>query len=813
MQDHFKEIFIKYLRKILFLFICLSMFTGCLNAPPKVDEAASTNILPSSTVMLTLAPTFTLTPDLPTATPTLEPTFTPPSLPTLALRKNSSVYELVKPSPEGLLELMDILNTQYSYFSRQYDDKGNFRFNFILDELSSLFAVIDAETRFYYPYGFPDPEIVWNYYPFTSQDGYPVFPSVYLDSLTNAVLYELNRHPADFKAHGTVDGKGYTVKRYQLELDHDPQPEWLVRMDWEEIVALSWLVLDQNPDGNYTKLTQSLADMLWIIPTSTVTIETLQDFTGDGLTDIISLKKGYAAGSDWYSFYIAKGTRNGFQELDSIDHAVSVTNSAVEPHYTIETPSGSNLLTLTIVDPHRINWDCGWDTQTSYRWPNGIGQITITGKEIPQMPECSLARAVSLLDPVDNRTAIQLLENAIAHFDENDSEQRGKLLFAHYRLAILYALSDQDFRSRQHLEWLVENLTESEQYLKENLLLLLGEKKISAIKLCDSLYSAVAETPSSWEKYIGATAAAHAYPGSSEIYPPAICPLQDIIVDQLRKVDLTVQPIPEKALTDQMIPIALNQTYSFPDQAHSASFMLIREKTPYIAGYVPALDGWSWRILEEFEATEEPPQTFFKDVTGDGFPELAYFQKYKNWYCPENEQGYKVFLTTSAGTGFVSATNNICNSVDKTLDLAKHLPDENGDGVVDWVADQVRQYAGDSILTAEQVSLATWFTPYEIRSFIPEENNDGDNRANVISQLYESNNPSKVRQKLVDERNNLNPVDPFIDREWQRLTYLIAVSYEMEGQTDQAIETFTSVIQSNNQTLWGNLAELHLMPK
>jgi hypothetical protein len=800
----------KHFQNFFVLLTCIGLLSGCLNASQKETEGV--NFLATNTITPVTTTVPILTPTLPAATPTLEATPTPPPLPALVHGENSSAYQLTEPAPEGLLALIDIINMQHSYFERASRGEDNQEVNFMLDELFTLLHVTDAEIGFHHPDGFPDPEIVWNYYPFTNHDTYPVFPSAYLDSLMNAVLQELNRRSGDFKAPGTIDGKGYTLKRYRLELDHDPQPEWLVRMDWEEIVALSWLVLDQNPDGSYTKLAQSLPDSEWLV-LSGVTIETLQDFTGDGLTDIISLKQGYAAGTDWYIFYVAKGTKDGFQELDSIDHAVSVTNSSVEPHFMIETPPGSNWLTLTIVDPHRINWDCGWDTKTSYRWPNGIEQITITGKEIPQTPDCSLARAVSLLDPVDNTTAIQLLENAIGQFDEKDMEQRGKLLFAHYRLAILYALSDQDSLSRQHLAWLIESLTGSEQYLKENLLLLLGEKKISPMKLCDILYSAVAEIPVSSEKYMGATAAAHAYPGSSEIYPPAICPLQDIIMDQLRKVDMTVQPIPEKVLTDQMIPIALNQTYPFPDEAHPASFMLIREKTPYIAGYVPALDGWNWRILEEFDATEEPPHTFFKDVTGDGFPELAYFQKHRYWPCPENEQGYKVFLTTSAGTGFVSVTNYVCNPVHKTLDLAKHLPDENGDGVVDWVADQIRQYAGDSVLTAERVGLPTWFTPYEIRSFIPEDNNSNDNKVNVISELYESNNPSRVRQKLVNGRNSLNPADPFADREWQRLTYVIAVSYEIEGQSDKAIAAFISVIQSKNQTLWGNLAELHLVPK
>jgi hypothetical protein len=710
---------------------------------------------------------------------------------------------------------MDVLNTQYSSFGHFYDDKGNLIFDSMLDELSKVLHVTATETNFYYPDGFPDPQIVWDYYPFTNQDHYPVFPSIYLDNLTSAVFDDFNSHPDHLKDRGVLDGKEYTVQTYKIELDNDPQPEWLVRMDWEEIVALSWLVLDQDPDGNFTRLSQSLPDSDWLI-LSDVKIEALQDFTGDGLTDIISVKQGYAAGTDWYRFYIAKGTNNGFQELASINHAVSVTNSSVEPHYAIKIPSGSNWLTLTLVDPHRINWDCQWDTETSYRWPYGTEQIIVAGKEMPQTPECSLARAVSLLEPVDNATEIRLLEDATARFDQTNAEQRKKLLFVHYRLAILYALSDQDLLSRRHLEWLAENLTESEQYLKENVLLQLGENKISAIKLCDSLYSASSEMPDSWGKYMGATAAAHAYPGSSEIFPPAICPLRDIIMDQLRKVDVTVQPISESAFIDQMIPVALVQTYPLPDQTHPASFILIREKTPYIAAYVPTLDGWNWRILEEFDATEDSPQTFLSDVTGDGFPELAYYQENRYWYCPENEQGYKVVLTTSIAASFVSITTNVCNPVAKPFDLANYMPDDNKDGMVDWVVDQIREYAGESGLPATRVGQGRWFTPDELTMLIPKENS-GDEATDVTDRLtdklYAGENVPAIRQKLISARNELNDTDPLIDWKWQRLTYLIAVSYELEGQTDQAVKTFTSVLYSENQTLWANLARLHLIPK
>ncbi len=290
MGTHFKETTMKHFQNFLVLFTCVSLLSGCLNASQKATETARADILATSSITPVVTTTPSLTPTLPSATPTLEATPAPPSLPTLPPSKNPSSYQLTKPTPEGLLALMDVLNTQYSYFGHFYDDKGNLIFDSMLDELSNVAYVTATETNFYYPDGFPDPQIVWDYYPFTNQDHYPVFPSVYLDSLANAVFDDFNRHPDHLKDQGTLDGTGYTVQIYQIELDHDPQPEWLVRMDWEEIVALSWLVLDQNPDGSYIKLIQSLPDSEWLV-LSDVTIKALQDFTGDGLTDLISMKQ------------------------------------------------------------------------------------------------------------------------------------------------------------------------------------------------------------------------------------------------------------------------------------------------------------------------------------------------------------------------------------------------------------------------------------------------------------------------------------------------------------------------------------------
>jgi hypothetical protein len=598
-----------------------------------------------------------------------------------------------------------------------------------------------------------------------------------------------------------------------VEIDYDPGPEWLVRMDWKEIAALSWLVLDQNADGAYTRLAGSLPDIPWISPISQVTIKALQDFTGDGLTDVIFLDSGYSAGTYSYKFHIARGTENGLEALRSINAGVPVILSGNSDYFEIGVPAESTWLHLTISDPRDLNWGCAWTTKTSYRWSYGREQIFITDKEMPKTPECSLARAVSVLEPVNDTTAIRLLENAIHHFDENNVDQHGKLLFAHFRLALLYTGLNQAL-SRQHLEWMIQNSTEAEGDLPEKLSTLLEAEEINPITLCNMLYrGSEVELPNHWKKHLSRTAAIQAFPAAAEIYPPAVCPLQDIIIDRLREVNLNTQPIPESALTDQGIPVSAIQTYPFPNQKYLASFVLLGETTLYVMGYVPSAQGWQWRLIGEFDPSQGSPQTFFEDVTGDSFPELAYSQEYPGRDCSGNEQGYQVLLTTYAGVGFVSLTQHVCHPVNEAFDVTRYLPDEDEDGVVDWVTQQIRDAGGDSSPSAKRIKPGTWFTLDEVRPVIPEQNSSGDTQADLISRLYGSDQPAIIRRRLIREREVLDLAEAWADREWQRLTYLIAVSYEIEGQTDQALETFISVLQSENQTLWGNLAALHVIAR
>lgn len=67
-----------------------------------------------------------------------------------------------------------------------------------------------------------------------------------------------------------------------------------------------------------------------------------------------------------------------------------------------------------------------------------------------------------------------------------------------------------------------------------------------------------------------------------------------------------------------------------------------------------------------------------------------------------------------------------------------------------------------------------------------------------------------LRQSLENAREEIMSSAPPNQFEWQKYCYWIALTYEREGQQDQAIVEFYKVLTSSPQTIWWSLAQNHL---
>lgn len=793
--------------------ICIIGFAVACTVQPPTTLPAISPATPTVTALVTKrspaatrSATVTSRPTQ-TPTPSSTPTPTAPTLPTLP--SVSANARFITPAPESLLNLIELNNSRYSYAQNNYDG-SDLVIKQILNDTPHLNSLLNYEIRRNYPDGFPNTSVIWQNNPFKNIEWWPVYPSAYLTLLSDAVFTKLNQEQISLANQTVLKNKDYKIRVFPIEIDRDPEPEWLLLIEWETLGDISWLTLDSPANAPYVKLDSQLPRVLrW--SEGEDDIEVLQDFTGDGLTDLIFRDYGYFFGTDFGTFYIAQGDPTGFISIGAVDQRIPgyLSEGLI---YEVRNLGAGLQPSLVISDPHQINWDCNWETVTVYRWPNGNQRSQITQETLPNTPNCYLAQAVSLTNPPKNQTAIQWLEQAARGFDKNDPVQLAKLAFARYRLAILYALERNEVQARQNFQWVIDNSPQSPAFVQNQLSPLLEAKPLNPLALCEMMANATPEQlPQVWLDYANATAAFNAYPYSPELYPPVICEPREILKQQLQSVKFNAQTSPAEALNRAGFSVVSTVPYPIPDQPHPGWLALVGEERPYVVGYLPTLDGWRWEVMYQFSIAKGRTQVVNEDFTGDGYPELAFIQPLvKNFTCQAAEQEYELYLTTATQLGFVSVGRNACNPKNQTPNFPAIFADADEDGVVDWVTEQMERYGTKLTAAPPRSGPATWLTPEEIQSlFIPKPTQNAT-PVDYLTLIYEQNAPAAARAELLTEREQLTLRDDEELHRWQYLTLLIGLSYAKEGQPDKALETFIAVINTQPQTIWGNFAAMYV---
>ncbi len=758
-----------------------------------------------------------------TRTPRPTPTFslpfyvtvtaTFPVLPTPVSISPSTNVALVRPEVKDLLDAVKIVNQQYAGVQNSYTDGNDPLYRYQYNEIREVNDILNYEFIGDYLGDIPDPGLIWKYYPLES-GWFPLYPDKYLDLLTQAVYAMVQEKVIILSDQMTYIGNKFKVEVHKVEIDKEPGAEWLLLIRWEALGALTWLTIDETGESKYRELNSDLPKLTGSSNELDDRILILQDFTGDGQTDIIFLDYGYFWGTDFGTFYVARGIKDGFVLLSSISQSIPGYLST-GLLYSIGTPDNSKWLTLTISNPNSINWDCYWETVTNYRWPYGKEQVTTINELPPKSTDCYLAQAVEIDYSLDNRSAIQYLEYAISRLNPSDPVQSAKIQFSHFRLSVLYALEDMTLPAYQHLQLFVASIKDNPS-LSDILKPLLEEDRINPFLLCDRVANLdISLIPIGWRNYVNATGALNAYPKNVDPYPPAICPLSNILSDELNKIIFDPISSPEQVLIENGFPVASTYEYPVPGQDHPSWFALLGEETKYVVGYILGPQGWHWHLIYRFAHSTYSPQVFYQDTTGDGFPELGFYLRMnQNYGCDENFDGYYLLLTTATDFGLVTLDNFICNSQNNPKDITFFLTDDDKDGLVDWVVNKINETYGEEKLSTERMAAVTWFSPSEISAWINGANAETrDSEVDIVKKLFLSTNPAVEREYLRQYRDNLDPNNELTPRMWQRLTYLIAISYELEGLDEYALKAYMELMSAQPYTIWGVLAAMHVRVK
>lgn len=794
-------------KTIVFIAIVLVILTGCAERfqasvlPTEGDS--NTPVTPTSEIMPSSQSTTSTPPqtDSPQMTATLEPpSFEVP----LSSYSSNSGYQLVTPSAEEYIRLLQLMEIQDDYYWSK--EVG----------LTPLSQVLEEDLGMFHSMLFRE----FSSFHARVEDAYDLYKLAYPDISISGLMFQnlseqafldyLNTEDVILVDGETAESEYFIWKPFQVQLDSDREPEWLVEF---ENGGLTFLVLD------YTDDEYELVD--WFLykgyrGNKEFEILDLRDQNGDGFSDLLILEHDYFWGTISLNVVFAYGMNQAFSiETDDLYRVMSYSGI----------PEGfydPNLRELTIELDNADPWFCNWETRIIYRWYQATEPISTTGEDPPGTSGCLLTQATFPESDLSINESIYLLREVIRGYQNSPPRDIDYLAFARYRLAILHAIRGEQAYVREQLAKLIEleqSDSEAAASLKDPINTLLGREHISPADLCYMTFIPVitekSQISSTWADELSYASLFEAY-AITEPYPAGFCSISDVVTHaaEIANFDSTEDP------TEFLQSLGLEIQHSFSFQADSSLppswIFLIMNDNPQILEYKPSADRTDrWRVLHDFVPSSLEYEWLHEDVTGDGRVDLAivFDSEHKRVICGIEEKKISIFFASrTLDPRRSSIGTHTCMSED--IKLTDFLSDIDGDGISDFL----QQYYSPQIEDSLQLESAT-VPIIDFSQFLkaderdtPDSLDEIDSLARFVYFVLNSEHPYEyqpaIRELLIAYRDH-----PYSYYPLSALRYLLARTYELEGDTCTAVQHYLTVIQNNPATLWSQLAAAHIKPE
>ncbi|RMH88135.1 MAG: hypothetical protein D6681_14795 [Calditrichaeota bacterium] len=753
--------------------------------------------------------------DMPSKLPP-SPSPTPEDTPIVTLppiQGSIDEYRLRFAPPKDVLKIL----TQALYEGNSPVDSQIFGFEFKRSYEPEQFFAGPLDEEFYWRDIFP-------YTPVLSGFG----EDIELDIMSNYLVAYLNDkhvtlHP--LHEHFYIPGI-WDIQVFEAGTTQDNLPRWLVGTCFDVSIPggldrCFWVTLGQRQDGTYFQTSQPLLDF-WGGQDIENPEYQIRDVNGDGITDFVINQFIGGLGMHAELYHVILGSHDEMHVIESSargeDNGGQLLTYWTEAQWSLSPDNHLPMLALTRFEDLKP-WDCITSSKKTYQWIGEQERVTEYPVTYPDTAICKIAYAVTG-DFTDRRERIRLLNAAYNHKDGLSGEYKAFVL---YKLALLHALEGEDWAARQYIATLAQVAATGETpiaaYLTEAIQPLLAEPIVQPYKLClaaESLQQLSDKTPGN--PFTGFSI--YPYTGFQAGYPGPLCNTRDILSDVLDTI--TPSGNPEDALRNAGIPTIF--TVPFEHASHPATWVTAipvdaaeeyfilgapNNQAIFVYAYNPEI---GWEILSQ--------SNFFADIafhtddiTGDGIPDVAVVAKSPHQNrCKGTLYASELLITQVKGkTLLYTNTYTICLPKDKTFDFDAFLADANQDGTVDWVMDVLaKNYDTTVILEPTEEALRTqlWFvTPEQV--FSPSD--PATLLSNLATQVLTSTTPWEYRDEILRDRERWAAGDSTDERNLHAgLDYLLALTYELEGNEEQAKALFFQIWQDESDTVWAYLAASRL---
>jgi hypothetical protein len=650
------------------------------------------------------------------------------------------------------------------------------------------------------------------------------------------------------------DKDAYTVNNFvgrifPIEIDGDPLPEWLVEVKDESGFYLSsysfWMTFDQNENGVYRRLINQIP---WIWGNSLMNELDFQlsDLTGDGLTDIALLESECSIGTCNLRYHIAMGKVSGHYLISSIpyivdDIGVSSTNWA-EISWSISPETILPVLSITYFQD--IGWNCVTATEQEHQWLNGEEQINIIHDKVykrtdqthlieeithndTQQAKCLIAQSLDSSIEDDITEQINLLETSLNYFDSLTLSNQVYLL---YRLGLLHALQNDPERSKFYLDQ-IGILAENDESTIANSLIteirdIDSNQPISPYELCitaerisqpggDGLLNPLLEK----QKFN--------YDGHEDGYPAPLCDIRTLISNCFSISTMEISKPPEHLLSECGIPFQIAQKISADPADQHWVIAIEAPGTPYpVEQENPSGIKTGGELLvywftqgkggELIKTSPLSPNITYNlsDITGDNSIDFVFFlpdPSLESSLCTIDERPIDFFMISALGNDlYITFADTICLKSHEILTFSNLFSDENQDGIPEIIEEYFEDNLFDLTLL---LGIDTYDQPAIYQKPYSELAID-INKDAIITNLTRRVLKGSVPQALINELEfykEMWGVDNQIGENIRaQINYLLAISYELNGERMKSMEYFFEIWANHPTTIWAYLASMHL---
>lgn len=826
---------------IIFLLIFTILVTACFRSIPQfqleqIVSATPKNQIQINEIFLEMSPTPTpletfILPRNQSPSPTIHPpltaysTSTPQPTPTIQvplklIQTGSSGYSLSYPSPEKLIKLQLSRSSQFLYSNTQ------------IDELlyPSFHTIIDFEWKEVYP-KFGDPtelvKLIPNYYDHINGR---LTNSMLIDIIGDYFIHLLNVHQIRIENNKPFQVDEFSGIGYQLEIDGDLTPEWLIKIQNPNGYYLGedsfWITIDQESVIQYRRLENQIP---WQYGFSTLIspTENSTDLTGDHIPDIVVIDDSMNPGGPQFTAHIAMGSPQGFFSIPSsplVDPLSAFKNSFVSYDWLIS--SETELPALELNTTSEIgSWPCKVIETKVIQWVDGIEQVKEYPPVIPDTADCDIAQSLESGSPGNYQVRIQVLNNALSHSDELIPEVR---LFVIYRLALLHLLDNEKDKADYFLDQIDEIAKKGSPSIATSLMdeirPLRSNQSLNPYHLCLAAEAISSFTPA--DPLDSSTQMKNiSYIGFPEGYPTHLCDTYQMKADFLH----WASPYPDDSLSDELTTAAIPylQTMKLTNNPQNPLWIVIlqddlpennlasltlMENTPerFISVYGFLGDEWQEIHVSHNSA---PVSINGKDLTKDGIVDfiLAQPSRNNNGNPCVGEELIDIFMITPVYEQWlIPFSVKICSPSPSFLDYEAILQDEDGNGIVDKVTQYYERHLfdltllGDINLAQPAILTQEWYpTLYSLtnKDYISTEFTK-----RTVSHNYDESLRSEIEHYL-RRWDGDDQADKYIRAQ---LKYLLAIIFKREGDDESAALQYYDIWRHQPDTIWAYLASNRL---